>query len=76
MTLKNYSVLAFVALFGLALYLFPELRGWLAGLPLLLLYITVGLVAFAPIVIAKRRRHRNYWHIVIVTFVCWPVGLI
>ena len=76
MTLKKYSVLAFAALFGLALYLFPELRGWFEALPILLLYIGAGLVIFVPIVIAKRRRHRNYWPIVIVTFLFWPAALV
>lgn len=76
MTLKRYLVIAGLLLAAVALYLFPEMRGWLEGLPILLLYVGAGLVAFAPIVIAKRRRHRNYWPIVIVTLLCWPVALV
>ena len=33
MTLKRYVVLAAVLLFGVALYLFPETRGWVGVLP-------------------------------------------
>jgi hypothetical protein len=76
MTLKTYTALASALVLAVALFLFPEMRSWFDGWPFLLLYIMAGLVMFAPIVIAKRRHHRNYWPIVILTFLCWPVALI
>ena len=73
MTLTKYITVARVLLLALALYLFAQMRIWV----LLAVAVLAGLVIFfAPIEIASRRRHRNYWPIVILTFLCWPVALV